>query len=101
MGCCQLCLLQIICNVSDLNNAALKRKITLCHELLDILNVLQPGSSQARGTLLLELQEAMLVQTKRELASEIVTKEAAQVTNNTVYHIPNIDRRVFLIKISI
>ncbi|XP_077295843.1 SET domain-containing protein SmydA-8-like [Arctopsyche grandis] len=63
---------------SELNIAALDRKISLCEEILDVLNILQPGHTRGRGEILLELQSAMLVKTKRDLATDKITKDAAQ-----------------------
>lgn len=64
---------------SELKDAGLDRKISLCEELLEILDVLYPGYTRARGELLLELQSAMTIKTKRDLAADKITKEAAEV----------------------
>lgn len=63
----------------------MKRKIDLCHELLEVADVLDPGWTRFRGTLLLELQAAMAVQIKREFESGKLTKEGAQVTFKKKY----------------
>lgn len=62
----------------ELTDAAVKRKIDLCMELLEIADLFDPGWSRFRGMLLLDLQEITAVQTKREFNSELLTKEAAQ-----------------------
>lgn len=62
-----------------MNDAALKRKIELCQELLEVADVLDGGWSIFRGNLLLDLQEAMFVQTKREFLAGLLTQSATQV----------------------
>lgn len=58
----------------------LKRKIDLCHELLEVADILEPGWSRFRGTLLLELQAAMAIHIKREFEADKLTKANAQVS---------------------
>lgn len=57
----------------------LNRKISLCQELLDVAAILEPGSGIFRGKLLVDMQEAMCVQTERRLSnrdiSPVVAKE--------------------------
>lgn len=79
----KLALVQIYGNtkgfgLSELSDQLLKRKIDLCHELLELADVLEPGWSRFRGTLLLDLQAAMTVQTKREYEAGKITKDGAQ-----------------------
>ncbi|XP_034834632.1 SET domain-containing protein SmydA-8 [Maniola hyperantus] len=62
----------------ELPDYLLKRKVDICHELLDVADKLEPGWSRFRGTILLELQAAMTMQTKREFEVEKITKAAAQ-----------------------
>ncbi|XP_061718854.1 uncharacterized protein LOC133526315 isoform X2 [Cydia pomonella] len=62
----------------DLSDNLLQRKIDLCHELLEIADKIEPGWTRFRGTLLLDLQSAMTIQTKREFETEKLTKAAAQ-----------------------
>lgn len=62
-----------------MNDAAIKRKIDLCQELLEVAEVLDSGWSIFRGNLLLDLQEAMFVQTKREYLNGLLTQSATQV----------------------
>ncbi|XP_069699805.1 SET domain-containing protein SmydA-8-like isoform X2 [Periplaneta americana] len=64
--------------LSELSSRQLERKINLCTELLEIADVLDPGASRIRGLLLYDLQAAMVVQAKRDLAEDKVTKSAAQ-----------------------
>ncbi|CAH0588908.1 unnamed protein product [Chrysodeixis includens] len=79
----KLALVQIYGNykgysLADLSNALLRRKIELCHELLEIADKLEPGWSKFRGTILLDLQAAMTVKTKRDYESGKLTKAGAQ-----------------------
>ncbi|XP_055373089.1 SET domain-containing protein SmydA-8 [Condylostylus longicornis] len=62
----------------ELNSAAVKRKIDLCMELLDIADIFDPGLSNFRGLLLLDLQEIMALQTKNEFNEGLITKEDTQ-----------------------
>lgn len=64
----------------ELNDAGLNRKISLCRELLDLADILEPGFNHFRGSLLLDLQGSLAVQAKREFNNGLITKEAAQVT---------------------
>lgn len=63
----------------DLTDEIVERKIDICHELLEVLDVLDPGCSKVRGTVLYELQAAMVVLTKREFNKGKLTKTSAQV----------------------
>lgn len=65
--------------IPELSDQLLQRKIELCHELLELADKLEPGWSRFRGTLLLDLQAAMTVQTKREFETDKITKAGAQV----------------------
>ncbi|XP_052755151.1 SET domain-containing protein SmydA-8 [Galleria mellonella] len=79
----KLALIQIYGNykgysLTEISDALLKRKVDLCHELLELADKLEPGWTRFRGTLLLDLQAAMTMQTKREYESGKITKAAAQ-----------------------
>ncbi|XP_004931692.3 SET domain-containing protein SmydA-8 [Bombyx mori] len=79
----KLALVQIYGNykgytLSELSDNLLKRKIDICYELLEIADQLEPGWSKFRGTLLLDLQAAMTMQTKRNYESGKLTKEGTQ-----------------------
>ncbi|KAL0274822.1 UNVERIFIED_CONTAM: hypothetical protein PYX00_002854 [Menopon gallinae] len=63
---------------SELSDELLERKIDYCHELLEIVDVLEPGFSKIRGQLLNELQSAMVMQAKRQFNQGKITKDAAQ-----------------------
>lgn len=62
-----------------MNDAALERKIELCQELLEISDILDGGWSLFRGNLILDLQESMVIQAKREFLNGLLTREATQV----------------------
>ncbi|KAL0821965.1 hypothetical protein ABMA28_005353 [Loxostege sticticalis] len=64
--------------LSELSDHLLQRKIDLCHDLLELADKLEPGWTRFRGTLLLDLQAALTVQTKREFEAEKLTKSGAQ-----------------------
>jgi hypothetical protein len=70
---------------TELSDRLLERKINLCTELLEVADVLEPGTTRLRGLLLYDLQAAMVVQAKRDLASDKVTKAAAQVCLHCLY----------------
>ncbi|KAI5638482.1 MYND finger domain-containing protein [Phthorimaea operculella] len=79
----KLALIQIYGNykgymLTELSDYLLKRKIDLCHEMLELADKLEPGLTRFRGTLLLDLQAAMTIQTKREYEAEKITKSGAQ-----------------------
>ncbi|KAM3965788.1 SET domain-containing protein SmydA-8 [Aphomia sociella] len=79
----KLALIQIYGNykgytLSEISDQLLKRKIDLCHELLELADKLEPGWTRFRGTLLLDLQAAMTMETKREYETGKITKAAAQ-----------------------
>lgn len=64
----------------ELPDHLVKRKIDICHELLELADKLEPGWSRFRGTILLELQSTMTLETKRDFEAGKLTKEAAQVS---------------------
>ncbi|CAH0725550.1 unnamed protein product, partial [Brenthis ino] len=79
----KLALMQIYGNykgytLTELPDHLLKRKVDLCHELLEVAEKLDPGWSRFRGTILLELQGALMMQTKRDFEEDKLTKEGAQ-----------------------
>ncbi|XP_005177231.2 SET domain-containing protein SmydA-8 [Musca domestica] len=65
-------------SIHELNDAALKRKIELCQELLETADIFDGGWSIFRGNLLLDLQEAMVIQAKREFLCGLLTRDATQ-----------------------
>lgn len=63
---------------TEMNDAAVKRKVELCQELLDVSDLFDGGYSIFRGNLLLDLQEALVVQAKREFLNGLLTRDATQ-----------------------
>lgn len=63
---------------SEMTDAAVKRKVELCQELLEVAEILDGGWSIFRGNLLLDLQEALVVQAKREFEKDLLTKANVQ-----------------------
>ncbi|XP_053954619.1 SET domain-containing protein SmydA-8 [Anastrepha ludens] len=61
--------------IRDMNDAAVKRKMELCQELLEVAEVLDGGWSIFRGNLMLDLQQALVEQIKREHAKGLLTAE--------------------------
>lgn len=49
--------------------------------MLEIADIFEPGSSRFRGMLLLDLQEIMAVQAKREFENGLLTREGTQVSS--------------------
>ncbi|XP_036326131.1 SET domain-containing protein SmydA-8-like [Rhagoletis pomonella] len=62
----------------EMTDGAVKRKVELCQELLEVADILDGGWSIFRGNLLLDLQEALVVQAKREFKSGLLTKANVQ-----------------------
>lgn len=63
----------------EISDELLERKIDYCHDLIELVDILDPGYSRIRGQLLNELQAAMAVQAKRQFNEDKITKQAAQV----------------------
>ncbi|XP_050677189.1 SET domain-containing protein SmydA-8 [Leptidea sinapis] len=79
----KLALMQIYGNyngytLTDLPDYLLKRKIDICFELLEVADQLEPGWTKFRGNILLELQAALVMQSKRDFEVDKITKEGAQ-----------------------
>ncbi|XP_055907545.1 SET domain-containing protein SmydA-8 [Eupeodes corollae] len=62
----------------ELCDAAVKRKLELCQELLEIADIFDPGWSIFRGNLLLDMQEVMVIQAKRDYANDLLTISGTQ-----------------------
>lgn len=63
----------------------IKRKISLCQELIQVVRVLEPGKSVFRGKLLVDLQEAMFAETERRISNGEISKLVARVC--TIYFV--------------
>lgn len=57
----------------------IKRKISLCKELLQVVRVLEPGKSIFRGKLLVDLQDALFAETERRVKNCEMSKLVALV----------------------
>lgn len=65
---------------TEIGDTDLSRKISLCNELLKVAQVLEPGESVFRGKLLVDLQEALFVQTERQLSGRDISAVVAKVS---------------------
>lgn len=66
-------------SLADLSREQVEKKVSYCRELLELADVIDPGLSLFRGTLLFELQAALVALAKILLSNEIITKEKTQV----------------------
>lgn len=85
-----------MCHILELNNAALERKIYLCNELLEIADQIAPCRSDFRGSLLLDLHEAIALQSKREFENGLMTKDNAQVNFIDLSNYTNQKIKIFI-----
>lgn len=65
--------------LTELSSSTLDNAETLCNDLLDLADKLDPGLTRLRGSLLYELQAIKVIKVKAEFEKELVTKEKAQV----------------------
>lgn len=65
---------------TEIGDTDLSRKISLCNELLQVAQVVEPGESIFRGKLLVDLQEALCVQTERQLSGRDISAVVAKVS---------------------
>lgn len=70
----------------EIGDTDLNRKISLCRELLDVAKILEPGRSIFRGKLLVDLQEALYVQTERLLSNRDISSVVAHVSFVFFFH---------------
>lgn len=62
--------------INELSTDLLKRKEMYCRDLLDVINILEPGNSRLRGVLLYELHApVMMLITHERQAGKINTQE--------------------------
>uniref|UniRef100_A0A0P4VWD8 MYND-type domain-containing protein n=1 Tax=Scylla olivacea TaxID=85551 RepID=A0A0P4VWD8_SCYOL len=59
----------------DLSREQLENKVKYCRELLQVVEVLAPGQSLLRGTLLLELQAALVALARLLLSNDVITQD--------------------------
>lgn len=65
---------------ADMTREKLERKVEYCRELLELADTIDPGMSLFRGTLLFELQAALVALAKMLLSNDILTKDGTQVS---------------------
>lgn len=53
--------------INEMSRDELKRKQTLCEELLEVIDILEPGTSRLRGVVLYELHAPMMMAINREM----------------------------------
>lgn len=62
----------------NLNDEQVERKLSLTHDLMDAVSILEPGRSRTRALLQLELQASMALQAKIDFETERITRERAE-----------------------
>jgi hypothetical protein len=61
--------------VEDLPDLLLERKIELCNQLLEVLDVVEPGHSRIRGVTLYELHAPLMVLARNQYTSDVISKD--------------------------
>lgn len=64
---------------TEICDTDLNRKISLCQELLEVAGILEPGCGIFRGKLLVDMQEALFVQTERQFSHREISSVVAKV----------------------
>lgn len=72
-------ILFVIHSFAEICETDIKRKISLCKELIQVVKVLEPGKSIFRGKLLVDLQEALFAETERRVKNREMSKLVALV----------------------
>ncbi|KAG7175063.1 SET domain-containing protein SmydA-8-like 4 [Homarus americanus] len=62
----------------DITRQKLEKKVEYCRELLELAGTIDPGLSLFRGTLLFELQAALVALARMLLSNDVITKEGTQ-----------------------
>ncbi|XP_064097943.1 SET domain-containing protein SmydA-8-like [Macrobrachium nipponense] len=62
----------------DMTREQLEKKVKYCRDLLEVAEVIDPGLSLLRGTVLFELQAGLVALARMLLSNEILTKEGTQ-----------------------
>ncbi|XP_031638498.1 SET and MYND domain-containing protein DDB_G0273589 [Contarinia nasturtii] len=93
-------LTQLYGNVSgflwdEIGDTDLDRKISLCRELLEVAEILEPGKSVFRGRLLIDLQEALFVQTERLITNREISSIVAHERFNDQLKLLNEAKGIF------
>lgn len=58
--------------INELSVEQLKHKETYCRDLLEVIDILEPGSSRLRGVILYELHAPIMLQITRELQMGLI-----------------------------
>lgn len=61
--------------LEDLPDIILERKVELCYQLLEVLDVIEPGNSRIRGVTLYELHGPLMVLARHRYQNDVITKE--------------------------
>ncbi|CAG9858601.1 unnamed protein product [Phyllotreta striolata] len=61
--------------LDDLPDLILERKVELCNQLLEVLDVIEPGYSRIRGVIFFELHGPLMVLTRHQYQNEVISKE--------------------------
>ncbi|CAH1180294.1 unnamed protein product [Phaedon cochleariae] len=61
--------------LDDLPDIILERKVELCHQLLEVLDVIEPGRSRIRGIILYEVHGPLMMLARHQYQNEVITKE--------------------------
>lgn len=64
----------------EIGDTDLSRKISLCRELIQVAEIIEPGSGLFRGKLLVDLQEASTIQTERQFTNKDISAVVALVS---------------------
>ncbi|XP_054268253.1 SET domain-containing protein SmydA-8-like [Macrosteles quadrilineatus] len=65
-------------HLSELSSEQLDYAESICNDLLDLADKLDPGMTRFRGTLLYDLQAIKVVKVKAEFEKDLITKDKAQ-----------------------
>ncbi|KAJ8953591.1 hypothetical protein NQ318_003014 [Aromia moschata] len=61
--------------LDDLPDILLERKVELCMQLLEVLNVIEPGRSRIRGLTLYELHGPLMMLARHQYQNDVISKE--------------------------
>lgn len=59
--------------LSDMDSAGLKHKENYCRDLLEVVNILEPGYSRLRGVTMYELHAPIMLQTTRSFEEKRIS----------------------------
>nr|CAI5861452.1 unnamed protein product [Callosobruchus analis] len=61
--------------LEDLPDIILERKVELCMQLLEVLDVIEPGKSRIRGMILYELHGPLMVLARHQYQNDVIKKD--------------------------